>query len=105
MWYRNTNHLRELPESEPLTTLSVCYIVQDNAGDYWCSTTMGIWHYRMDERKWVSYISGSGLSGREYVTSAGMHTDDDRIFFATGDGLTTFTPRQVSLIVEALGEP
>ena len=95
MWYRNTNHLRELPESEPLTTLSVCYIVQDNAGDYWCSTTMGIWHYRMDERKWVSYISGSGLSGREYVTSAGMHTDDDRIFFATGDGLTTFTPRQV----------
>ena len=95
MWYRSTNNLRELPESEPLKNLSVCYVVQDNAGDYWCSTTMGIWHYRMNERRWVSYISGSGLSGREYVAGAGMHTADDRIFFGTGDGLTTFTPQQV----------
>ena len=95
MWYRGTNKLMELPESETLKNLSVSYIVQDNAGDYWCSTTMGIWHYRMDEKKWVSYISGSGLSGREYVVGAGLHTDDDRIFFATADGLTTFTPEQV----------
>ena len=95
MWFRNTNRMMELPESEPLKNLSVCYVVQDNAGDYWCSTTMGIWHFLMDEQKWVSYISGSGLAGREYVASAGMHTSDDRIFFATGDGLTTFTPQQV----------
>ena len=95
MWFRNTNRMMELPESEPLKNLSVCYVVQDNAGDYWCSTTMGIWHFLMDEQKWVSYISGSGLAGREYVASAGLHTSDDRIFFATGDGLTTFTPQQV----------
>ena len=98
MWFRSTNHMMELPESEPLKNLSVCYVVQDNAGDYWCSTTMGIWHFRMDEQKWVSYISGSGLSGREYVACAGLHTADDRIFFATGDGLTTFTPQQVSSV-------
>mgnify|MGYP002625265628 CR=1 FL=1 len=98
MWFRSTNQMMELPESEPLKNLSVCYVVQDNAGDYWCSTTMGIWHFRMDEQKWVSYISGSGLSGREYVACAGLHTADDRIFFATGDGLTTFTPQQVSSV-------
>ncbi len=104
VWRRKSNVVQLFPNSEPLQNLAVNYIVQDNGGNIWCSTSMGIWHYHTSDDRWVSYVNGSGLSVHEYVYSAGLHTDDDRIAFATSDGLTIFTPRQVHEVRASDGE-
>ena len=95
VWRREDNKAMPYPGAEALQNLVISYIVQDNQGDIWCSTSVGIWHYHHGMQRWLSYVNGSGLTAREYVCSAGLHHDDDRIFFATSDGLTTFTPKQV----------
>lgn len=97
VWRRATNKLEELPGAESLKTLVINYLVQDAGGNLWCSTSKGIWHYQVSDRKWVSYVSGSGLAGYEYVNSVGLHTDEERLFFATNDGLITFSPQQVGI--------
>lgn len=103
VWRRKTNSVEPYPGSEQLGNLVVSYIVEDNSGDIWCSTSAGIWHYDTDGHEWVSFVSGGGLSAREYVNNAGMHTSDDRICFATSDGITTFTPRQVHDVTAPAG--
>ena len=95
VWHRETNTVKPFEGGGQLAGLVISYIVEDNKGDLWCSTSMGIWHYSLTTRVWSNYISGPGLVGREYVNCIGMHTPDDQIFFATGDGITTFTPQQV----------
>ena len=99
IWRRNANKLEDFPSKDtPLQSMSISYIVQDNEGDIWCSTLNGLWQYHQKDGKWRAYISGSGLTSREYISSVGLHNNDDRIFFATADGLTTFTPQQVSSV-------
>jgi len=105
VWRRNTGVLELLPNSEPLKGISITYIVQDQDGDIWCSTSMGIWCYRSSEGKWISYISGSGLTVREYVAQAGIYSaEDNTIYFPTSDGITTFTPQQVRNVATEPGE-
>ena len=104
VWYRKTNKLELFPHGEALQNVVIGYIVQDNAGDIWCSTSMGIWHYHAQKASWTSYVNGPGLAVHEYVNSAGLHTAADRIYFATNDGVTTFTPRQVHDVDVSPGE-
>lgn len=105
VWRRSTGMVEEFHGAERLRGLTICYIVQDRSGDIWCATTMGIWHYRTSEEKWVSHISGSGLTDREFISNAGLFIpQDDRIFFATTDGITTFSPGQVRGAATSLGD-
>ena len=105
VWHRNTNKVEEFPDAQRLRGLTIGYIVQDQSGDIWCSTTMGIWHYRTADGQWVSHISGSGLIDREFIPNAGLYIpQNDRIFFATSDGITTFTPQQVQGALTSLGD-
>lgn len=90
MWERKSNTLKRFPNSEALKDLVVGYIVEDAKNNIWCSTSMGIWCYDIKKRQWNSYINGSGLTSHEYVNSVGLHGDDERIFFATGGGVTSF---------------
>ena len=96
VWRRSSGKVEVFPNAEQLSGFTICYIVQDRSGDIWCSTTMGIWHYRTSDKQWVSHVSGSGLIDKEYVPNAGLYIpQDNRILFATSDGITTFTPEQV----------
>ena len=105
VWHRSTDMVEEFQGAERLRGLTIGYIVQDRSDDIWCATTMGIWHYRASEEKWVSHVSGSGLTDREFIPNAGMFIpQDDRIFFATTDGITTFTPQQVQGAPTSLGD-
>ena len=105
IWRRSTGVLELLPNSESLKGINIAYIVQDQNGDIWCSTSWGIWHYRESDHQWVNYISGSGLTIKEYVTQAGLYSaDDNTIYFPTSDGITTFTPQQVQNIAIELGD-
>jgi signal transduction histidine kinase/ligand-binding sensor domain-containing protein/DNA-binding response OmpR family regulator len=70
-------------------------IVRDKKGDLWISTSMGIWQYKTDKRQFSAYINGNGLTTHEYVINAVLHSDDDKIFYGTSDGITTFYPQSV----------
>ena len=80
------------PGAEVLEDKVVCGIVEDRSGDIWCSTTMGIWQYKRDDKQFVGYLHGNGLASREYVNGVAMHTAGDRIWFGFSDGLTSFVP-------------
>lgn len=91
VWRRKTNKV----EKTQLQGVMVCYIVEDKAGDIWCSTSNGIWKGQRSNKSWFNYVNGSGLYTHEYIAGSGLHTNDDHIYFATADGLTAFTPQQV----------
>ena len=95
LYNRQTRQVERFPGSEPLTNKAVCYIVQSNDGDIWCSTSDGIWQYQQSNHTFIGHISGNGLTQREYLYGVGMHTDEDHIFFAHSDGLTTFLPQDI----------
>ena len=90
-----TRQAERFPGSEVLANKAICYIVQGNDGDVWCSTSDGIWQYAVNDGAFIAHINGNGLTKKEYIYGVGMHTDDDKIFFGHNDGLTVFMPADV----------
>ena len=95
LYDRETKKVERFPGSEQLMNKVVCYIVQANDGDVWCSTSMGIWQYQQHSHTFVAHINGNGLTQKEYLYGVGMHTDDDRVFFGQNEGLTVFMPKGI----------
>lgn len=103
--YRNqSNRVEELAHSELLRNRIISYMVCDRSGGIWCSTSMGICYYDSRNAQWTSYVRGNGLSNREYVVGAGLHTDDNSIYFGTADGITTFKPDRVLMPNQSCGQ-
>ena len=75
---------------------AVSYIVESNDGDIWCSTSDGIWHYSAKTHRFSGHVNGNGLTQREYIIGVGIHTDDDRILFGHSDGITAFSPKDIT---------
>lgn len=86
---------REPQLVEAMSDKVIGYIVEADNGDIWCSTPMGLWQYDVSKKVYVPHVSGNGLITKEYVNCVGLHTDDDYIYFATGDGLVGFRPSNV----------
>ena len=80
------------PESDGLKNQVVGYIVEANNGDIWCSTSSGLWRYDQKKKLFVNHVNDNGLHGKEYINCVGMHTHEDRIYFANNEGITTFQP-------------
>ena len=96
--YHQSNKKVDLFEhSQPLEGKMISYVVQDNKGDVWCATSFGIWQWQHNERRFVCHFIGNGLEQKEYVNFVGLHTNDDRIYFATSEGITSFMPDEVSV--------
>ena len=94
------------PGAEALVDKNICGIVEDESGDLWCSTTMGIWQYQRQKKTFTSYMKGNGLLSREYVNGVMMHTNErlqagngtsgnDRVWFGFSDGITSFVPQDL----------
>jgi signal transduction histidine kinase/DNA-binding response OmpR family regulator len=86
---------REPQLVEAMSDKVIGYIVEADNGDIWCSTPMGLWQYDISKKVYVPHVSGNGLITKEYVNCVGLHTDDDYVYFATGDGLVGFRPSNV----------
>ena len=95
LYDRQTGKAERFPDSEQLANKVVCYIVQANDGDIWCSTSDGIWQYSLKNRTFIGHVNGNGLMQKEYIYGVGMHTDDDMIYFGQNGGLTVFSPLSV----------
>lgn len=79
-----------------LADKTIAYIAEAENGDIWCATSMGIWQYDIKTQKFIGHVNGNGLTTKEYICSVGMHNADDVIYFANNDGLTVFSPSQVT---------
>ncbi len=82
-------------DGNALADKAVCYIVEANGGDIWCSTSAGLWQYDIRRRCFISHISDNGLSSKEYIVGVGLHTTDNMMFFANNEGLVAFNPSMV----------
>ena len=91
-----TRRVDRFPGSDQLNNKTICYIVQSNNGDLWCSTSEGIWQYRNEAHAFFGFVGVSGLTQKEFLYGIGLHTDDDRIFFGHSDGLTSFLPQDIN---------
>ena len=98
------NRVREDPNAGMLTDKMICSMVRDSQGDIWISTTNGIWQYADKRKKLIGHIGGNGLMSKEYILGAALHRQDDRIFFGTADGITTFRPQDINNRMDHLGE-
>lgn len=109
LYDQKTRKTALFPGSEQLCDKTITYIVQARNGDLWCSTSMGIWQYDRKKQRFIGHINGNGLTTKEYLYGVGLHSggdhigdaDNDRIFFGTNDGLTTFLPEQVKTSQQA----
>lgn len=81
--------------TQALRNNSVYSIVEDLRGDLWMSTAAGIWQYDRRRCRLIGHVRGNGLTDKEYIAGAVVHGSDDRITFATNDGITSFYPQQV----------
>ena len=95
LYDQQSHRVERFPGSEALQNKAVSYIVQANDGDLWCSSSMGIWQYQMDNHAFVGHISGNGLVEKEYLYGVGLHTDSDVVYFGHNGGLTVFHPSDV----------
>ena len=79
-------------------------IVDDDSGDIWVSTTMGLWQYKHLDSQFVGYVYGNGLVSREYVSGVSMRTADGRIWFGFSDGITSFNPEDLRRLKNDIGQ-
>ena len=97
LYDRQARKVEPFPGSEQLKNKAVCYVVQSNDGDIWCSTSMGIWQYDVRQHTFIGHVNGNGLTNKEYLYGVGMHTDNDMIYFGQKEGLTVFSPKDIKL--------
>lgn len=90
---RRRNKVSAFPGRGELGDKSIGAIVAQGNGDVWCSTSMGIWHYRAGGQ-WIGHINDNGLREREYNTCNAI-LPDGRIVFGYGDGLVVFAPNNI----------
>lgn len=95
IYSRKTRKVTPFDGAEQLVGKMVAYIVQDHKGDIWCATSYGIWQWQDDKRRFICHVRGNGLVQKEYVNCVGLHTASDHVYFATSDGITTFSPDEV----------
>ena len=93
--WRSNSHKVE-PFSSGLPDKVVGYVTEDNEGDLWCATSMGIWHYNHKNQRFIGHVSGNGLTAREYINCVGMKNSRGFLCFADNEGLTVFHPQDVT---------
>ena len=103
VYRRQSNKVEEYTDSNYLRDKIISFIVCDKDEGVWCSTSTGIWYYQKEKDKWTGFVRGNGLNSREYVVGAGLHTMNDRIYFGTANGITTFSPNEVNGLDFPLG--
>lgn len=95
LYNRKSNKTETLDIAEQLSNKQIGSMVRDNSGQIWMSSTAGIWQLANDLKTVSAHINGNGLAEREYIAGAALHSTDNRIYFGTPDGITSFMPSEV----------
>ena len=95
---------KPFPGAQVLNNKIVGGIAEDDSGDIWVSSTMGLWQYKHADSQFVGYVYGNGLASREYVSGVSMRTPDGRIWFGFSDGITSFNPVDLKRMSNDVGQ-
>lgn len=95
---------KPFPGAQVLNNKIVGGIAEDESGDIWVSSTMGLWQYKHADSQFVGYVYGNGLASREYVSGVSMRTPDGRIWFGFSDGITSFNPVDLKRMSNDVGQ-
>lgn len=96
---RRRNRVARFPDSKELDGKTICAIMTLPGGDFWCSTSMGIWHYRHSDHRFIGHINDNGLHEREYANNVAAMLGDGRIAFGNSVSLIVFRPANISASV------
>lgn len=92
---RKKNKVYPFPQSGELKGKSVGGITTQPNGDFWCCTSMGIWHYRAKDKSIVGHVSDNGLTEREYTNNLALTLSDGRLVFGSSVSLVVFSPKDI----------
>lgn len=95
IYHRSTNRIERFPGSGILDDVNISSITEDSKGNLWIGSLQGIWQYIRGEKRFVSYLNGSGSGIREYVAGAVITFPDGKIILGKRDGLTVFNPSRI----------
>jgi ligand-binding sensor domain-containing protein/AraC-like DNA-binding protein len=98
------NEIEAFPASGALGNKVVEGLVVLGNGDFWCSTSEGIWQWSSASSSFIGYIRGDGLSASEYVGNVALKDVDGYVYFAIGDGITRFRPDRVARRSRRMGD-
>lgn len=97
---RKKNKVHPFPESGEMGDKTIYAVTTQPDGDVWCSSSMGIWHYRASDGRLVGHINDNGLYEREFVENVLQRLNDGRIVFGNSVSLVVFDPKSVSANVK-----
>ena len=101
---RRSRKIKLFKNASVLNGKIITNIAIDKRGDIWLGTSMGIWTYDHVSEKFISHISGNGLTTKEYVAGTVLQREDGLIGFGNSDGITVFYPQQVKANVMRMDE-
>jgi signal transduction histidine kinase/DNA-binding response OmpR family regulator/ligand-binding sensor domain-containing protein len=104
MYNSDQGTVEKFPNSSPLDGISIKKILK-NDGDLWISSSNGIWHYKHKENIFIPYISGDGLSGKEYADNVGIMISPELAVFGNSRGFAAFNPNSDRLETVRPGRP
>jgi ligand-binding sensor domain-containing protein/signal transduction histidine kinase/DNA-binding response OmpR family regulator len=75
---------------------NVLGIVEDNDGQLWLSTGNGLVKFIPAEKSFYTYTASDGLAGNEFNYNAFFKSSRGELFFGGINGLTSFTPSDIT---------
>ena len=86
--------IQSVSTTHGLTNATVAGIIPDDSG-YWLSTYHGLCHYNPATKHIASYYSSQGLPHDEFNRFSYRIGQDDRYYFGSMNGMTSFLPEDI----------
>jgi len=71
---------------------SICSIIEDRKGNLWVSTSRGLYHYNVKDKKLIRYTTEDGLPTNQFNFASSLLGQDGRLYWGSVNGLISFDP-------------
>ncbi len=95
--YGNGGICRNISTEDGLSNNSISGLLQDNGGNIWCSTRLGLNRIDTETFKIDRFYSGYGLFDKSYNTRAcAFYESGNLLFWGSRQGITFFNPSEIT---------
>lgn len=96
IWDRENDTLEEMTIEDGMSSNFVRSLLWSSNHNMWIATTGGLNHLNTETGELEKYLREDGLVYSEFSENAAMVHRDGRAFFGSPNGVTIFTPRQIT---------
>ncbi len=93
---KQTKKIQRYTAADGLDNEVICGIREDKTGGIWVSTFNGISKFIPEKKSFTNYYASDGLQGSEFTRGAVFQSPCGRIFFGGTNGITCFTPEDIT---------